>query len=167
MIVIPLVVLGGLVAFYSYVNPSANPVISRQQVVSGAVSYGEDTVRMVDIPVRQEGTDLVFSLASVKQHRLVRFFYDGGKTERYVMAYIDPQGRLVTSMSISEHCGSTEFFLLNNQIYCAHCPSHWDMMTMEAYACCGRYYPDPIPSRVVGDDVHVAKRSVEEWAGRL
>ena len=83
------------------------------------------------------------------------------------MAYIAPDGRLVTAISISDHCGSTEFKIKDNKIYCAHCPSVWDMMTMEAYTCCAKYYPDPIPSRVAGNEVHVAKDLVEKWAGRL
>jgi hypothetical protein len=41
------------------------------------------------------------------------------------------------------------------------------MATMEAYACCAKYYPDPIPSRVTGDEVRIRKSAVREWAGRL
>jgi hypothetical protein len=41
------------------------------------------------------------------------------------------------------------------------------MMTMEAYACCAQYYPDPIPSRVVGNEVRISRDVVEKWAGRL
>jgi uncharacterized membrane protein len=122
---------------------------------------------MATVGFREEGEDLVFSLDDLKNHRLVRFEYLGGKTPRTLMAYIAPDGRLVTAMSLSEHCGSTEFEIRNNQIHCSRCPSHWDMMTMEAYACCAQYYPDPIPSRVVGNEVRIRKSIVENWAGRL
>jgi hypothetical protein len=122
---------------------------------------------MMPVSFSVEGDDIVFSLADLRKGRLVRFEYTGGKTPRPLMAYIAKDGRLVTAISVSEHCGSTEFRIMDNRIYCAHCPSQWDMMTMEAYACCAKYYPDPIPSRVVGETVRIKKEVVEEWTGRL
>jgi uncharacterized protein len=167
MVLFPIVIIAGLAIFYAYVNPSVHAVIQKQPIVAPPADYDSNFVSMVDIPVREEGPDLVFSLAALKRNRLIRFEYAGGKTMRYIMAYVAPDGRLVTAMSISDHCGSTEFRIKNNKIYCARCPSYWDIMTMEAYACCAKYYPDPIPSRVIGDEVHVAKDVITNWAGRL
>ena len=159
--------LFGLVFFVIYITPSTHKVIQGQPVVASPADYDSNTVEMKRVSFHEENGDLVFSLEDVKNQRLVVFEYTGGKTPRSVMAYVAPDGRLVTAISLSEHCGSTEFTIKDNQIYCAHCPSHWDMMTMEAYACCAQYYPDPIPSRVVRDEVHVSKDVVEEWVGRL
>ena len=167
LVVFPIVVVALVVVFATYITPSVHPVIREQPVVADEHSYDAVPVTMVDIEVKEVEGDLVFSLDDLRKHRLVRFTYTGGKTERAVMAYLAPDGRLVTAISLSEHCGSTEFTIKDNMIYCARCPSHWDMMTMEAYACCAKYYPDPIPSRVVGADVHVAKEDVNRWAGRL
>lgn len=167
LIVFSTLLLFGLVFFVVYITPAVHPVIQTQPIVAEPYTYDSTAVEMTSIPFRQEGDDLVFSLDDLRQHRLVRFEYTGGKTPRNIMAYIAPDGRVVTSISLSEHCGSTEFTIKDNQIYCARCPSHWDMMTMEPYACCAQYYPDPIPSRVVGDEVHVAKEVVERWVGRL
>jgi uncharacterized Zn finger protein (UPF0148 family) len=157
----------GLGFFYFYITPSIHPVIRSQPVVAEPMEYGPEFVTMVDVPVRDDGNDLVISLSDVKQHRLVRFEYKTSLTTRSVMAYLARDGRLVTSISVSEHCGSNEFKIKESKIFCARCPSNWDMMTMEAYACCQRYYPDPIPSRVVGDEVRIAKSTIENWAGRL
>jgi hypothetical protein len=157
----------GLAFFVAYIIPSTHPVIGDQPVVAEAADYGPIPVGMVTVPYKLDGDDFVFSLDSLKQHRLIRFDYTGGKTPRSVMAYVGTDGRLVTAISLSEHCGSTEFTIQDNQIHCARCPSRWDMMTMEAYACCGQYYPDPIPSRVTGNEVRVSRSVVEEWAGRL
>jgi hypothetical protein len=41
------------------------------------------------------------------------------------------------------------------------------MMTMEAYACCAQYYPDPIPSDIVDNEVRISEAAVKNWAGRL
>jgi uncharacterized membrane protein len=166
-VLVPLVAIGGSIIFYSYLRPSVHSVIRQQPVVAAPANYDSNFVTMTNVPFRQDGKDIVFSLDSLKKYRLIRFEYPAKNIVRPIMAYIDPEGRAVTAISLSDHCGSTEFQIKNNQIYCAHCPSHWDMMTMEAYACCGTYYPDPIPSRVVGDEVRIPKAEVEKWAGRL
>jgi len=157
----------GLALFVFYLIPSTHPVIGSQPVVAEPSDYGPVAVTMTTIPFREEAGDLVFSLDDLKRYKLIRFEYTGGKTPRAVMAYLGPDGRLVTSISSSEHCGSTEFEIKDNKIYCSNCPSNWDMMTMEAYACCAQYYPDPIPSTVVGDEVRIGKSVVQNWAGRL
>ncbi len=167
MILFPIALIAGIVIFIRYIDPSVNPIIKSQPVVAAPAEYDSNFVTMTNISSEEEGGDLVFSLSDLKQHRLVRFEYNGGQTPRSVMAYLAPTGQVVTAISISDHCGSTEFKIKDNKIYCAHCPSYWDMMTMEAFACCAKYYPDPIPSRVAGDKVRVAKVFVEKWAGRL
>jgi uncharacterized membrane protein len=167
LVVFPIAVAALIFVFTQYITPSLHPVIRNQPVVAGEQAYDSATVSMVDISAREEGDQLVFSLDDLRRNKLVRFSYSGQKTERAVMAYLASDGRLVTAISLSEHCGSTEFTLKNNMICCARCPSRWDMMTLEAYACCAKYYPDPIPSRVVGREVYVAKNKVEGWAGRL
>ncbi len=166
-IVLGVLLLAGLVLYIIYINPSAHPVIKEQPVVDSAITYDSNFVMMSEVSFREEGSDLVFSLDELKAKKLIRFEYKTPTTVRPVMAYIAPDGKLVTAISVSEHCGSTEFKIKGNQLYCAHCPSHWDIMTMEAYACCGKYYPDPIPSKVVGNDVHIQKSIIEKWAGRL
>ncbi len=167
LILFPILIVVGLVIIYNYIKPSVNSVIKQQPVIAAPMNYDSNFVTMTNVEFRQEGDDIVFSLDDVKRYRIVRFEYPAKNIVRPVMAYIDPQGRLVTAISISDHCGSTEFQIKNNQIYCAHCPSHWDMMTMEAYACCGNYFPDPIASRVAGNEVRIPKAEVEKWAGRL
>ena len=166
-VIFPIVALLGGFLIWSYINPSVNAVIKAQPVVAEPTTYGGEFVTMTPVGFHEDAGDLVFSLADLKKSRLIRFEYTGGAVPRPVMAYIGTDGRLVTAISVSEHCGSTEFKIKDNKIYCAHCPSYWDMMTMEAFACCGRYYPDPIPSRVAGDEVRISKTVVEKWAGRM
>jgi len=166
-IMFPVLFLVGGALVWTYLNPSVNPVIKAQTVVTQPVNYGSEFISMVAVNYTVEGDDIIIPLSEVTKNHLVRFEYIGGKTPRPVMAYIARDGRIVTAISVSEHCGSSEFRIKDNRIYCAHCPSYWDMMTMEAFACCGRYYPDPIPSRVEGNEVRIKKDVVEGWAGRL
>lgn len=166
-ILFPVLLIGGGLLFVQYLNPSVNAVIKDQPVITAPVEYDSNFVMMTTIESRVDGGDIVFSLDDVKRHRLVRFEYTGGKTPRQIMAYVSPTGQLVTAISLSEHCGSTEFKLKQKNIYCTHCPSNWDMMTLEAFGCCAKYFPDPIPSRVNADEVHLPKTFVDKWAGRM
>jgi uncharacterized protein len=167
LVLFSLVLIAGIALFFGYLSPSEHAVIHSQPVVAAPSDYDSTGVTMQAVAYHEEGGDLVFSLRDVQKFRLVRFEVPTATTVRPVMAYIAPDGRLVTAISVSEHCGSTEFVLRNNQIECAHCPSRWDMMTMEAYACCGKFYPDPVPSRVDGDNVRIPKAFVERWESRM
>lgn len=167
MILVPLALIAGLFIYVSFLEPGLHSVIRGQPVVSAPVQYDSTGVGMTDIRCEVRDGEIVFPLNDVLMYRLVRFHHAGGKTPRDVMAYLAPDGRVVTAISYSENCRSNEFYLENNQICCAHCPSRWDMMTMEAFACCGKYYPDPIPSRVEEGFVRIRKEEVERWAGRL
>ncbi len=165
--VFPIVVVAGILTFVRYLNPSVHEVIKAQPVVTDPFDYDTTFVESRDISFTEESGELVFPLAELKRNKLIRFEYKGGKTPRHVLAYLAPTGQLVTAISVSEHCGSTEFKIKGDKIYCARCPSNWDMMTMEAFGCCSKYYPDPIPSRIVGADVHIPAALVEKWAGRM
>jgi uncharacterized membrane protein len=167
LIVGSIALLAVIGTFISFLNPSVHKIIQDQETVAPPADYGSEFVETVDVAIREDGDDVLFSLNDVKRHKLIRFEYKGGKTPRPIMAYIAPTGQVVTAVSVSEHCGSTTFKIKENKIFCAQCPSNWDMMTMEAYACCAKYFPDPIPSRVVGDDVRISKATIEKWAGRL
>lgn len=166
-ILFPVLLLAGVGMFIWYVNPSVHPVIKKQPVVAEPADYGPEFVEAKQVFFREEGDDFIFSLDDLKRHRLVRFEYVSPTLKRAVIAYLGTDGRLVTAIGVSEHCGSTEFKIKDNKIYCAKCPSNWDMMTMEAYACCQKYFPDPIPSRVEGDEVHIKRDVVVKWAGRF
>lgn len=166
--VLLLVILAaGLIIFFIYINPSTHSVIQHQPVVSSPPVPDTGFVMMYPLTARDAGDRIAIPLQEVQRHRLVVFEMQTRTTVRPLLAYIAPDGRIVTAISVSEHCGSTEFKVKDDKIYCARCPSNWDMMTMEAYACCAKYYPDPIPSTVEGDEVLIEKSVIERWAGRL
>lgn len=167
LVLFPLVLAAGVGLFYAYLTPSIHPVIKDQPIVATPADYDSSTVTMTPVSFREDGGDIVFALADLLRYRFVRFEVPTPTTVRPVMAYLSPDGRVVTAISVSEHCGSTEFVLRNNQIECARCPSRWDSMTMEAYACCAKYYPDPVPSRVQGGEVRIPKVLVDKWSGRM
>lgn len=167
LVLFPLLALGGLWALWSYLDRSEHPVVQNQPVVADPRVYDSTGVKATVITPTVSGRDIAVPLEAVLRHSLVRFEYTEGTTPRWLLAYVATNGKLVTAISLSEHCGSTDFLLKGDQILCANCPSRWNMTSFEAYACCGRYYPDPIPSRVEGQSVLIARADVDRWAGRL
>ena len=161
------VVVAGVAAFASQLLRTYHPVIDDQPVVAMATVYGDEPVASVSVVASMEGGFITIRLRDVTEHKLVRFFDPERQQEIPMIAYITPTGKLVTAMSSSEHCGSTDFFLRGNNIHCANCASYWNMSSLEAYACCARYYPDPVPSTVDGDKIHIEAAAIRRWEGRL
>jgi len=167
LVLFPVLAIGGLWLLWSYLHRSEHPVIQSQPVVAEPRMYDSAGVKPTVIAASIVGSDIVIPLDAVKQNGIVRFEYNAGATPRWLLAYVATNGKLVTAISLSEHCGSTEFLLRGDQIVCANCPSRWNMTSFEAYACCGKYYPDPIRSRVEGANVLIARADVDRWAGRM
>ena len=165
--VIVVVVLGGVAIFADQLLRTYHPVVADQPVVAMTTVYQDTRIPSVPITAVMEKGTIAISLKDVKEHRLVRFFDPEGKQQIPLIAYITPTGKLVTAMSTSEHCGSKDFYLQGNNIHCTNCASYWNMSSFEAYACCARYYPDPIPSQVSGDQVLIDAAKVRTWGSRL
>jgi hypothetical protein len=161
------VVLGGVLIFANQLLRTYNPIIAEQPTVAMTAVASDERINSVSVKAHMEGGFITISLNEVKEHLLVCFFDPDGKQEIPLIAYITPTGKLVTAMSISEHCGSRDFYLQGNDIHCSNCPSYWNMASLEAYACCARYYPDPLPSSLVGDRIRIDARIVRQWQSRL
>ncbi len=164
-IVVVLVV--GIGAFLDQLLRTFHPVIERQPDVAMVTMYRDEQIRSTPVEAVMIGGKIGVPLRIVQEHKLVRFFDPEKVQEVPVIAYITPQGKLVTAMSKSEQCGSTDFYLSGNNIHCASCGSYWNMASMEAYACCQRFYPDPIPSSVSGDMVVIDPAAVRQWQSRF
>lgn len=165
--VIAAIVIGGILIFADQLLRTYHPVVSDQPVVAMTTVYSETRIPSVQVDALMENGFITISLNDVKNHKLVRFFDPEGKQQIPMIAYVTPTGKLVTAMSTSEHCGSRDFYLQGNNIHCANCASYWNMSSLEAYACCARYYPDPIPSAVSGDRVRIDPSRVRTWESRL
>lgn len=161
------ILLGGIGIFLEQLLRTYHPVIDGQPTVALMTMYRDEQIRSTPVEATMVNGMIAVPLRLVQEHRLVRFFDPERIQEIPVIAYITPQGKLVTAISRSDHCGSTDFYLSGNNIHCASCPSYWNMASLEAYACCQRYYPDPVPSTVLGDMVVINAAEVRQWQGRL
>lgn len=157
-------VAAGLWAFYSDAFRSYHPVIAAQPEIGSVGASGRINSSLVT--ARKEGPFIIISAAELRQRRIVRFFDPESVQTVPVLAYITPAGRVVTAMSISENCRSKDFYLEGENIHCASCPSIWNASSLEAYACCQKYYPDPIPSTLLGDEVRIEASAIRSWQTR-
>lgn len=169
-LVISIIAVAFLVLFSTYLRVlfrQYHPVIEEQPEIVIPIDYGLETkTPSTEISVRLDGDDIVVPLELIKRHKLVRFADPGGVQTIPLIAYVTPEGKIVTAMSLSENCRSTDFYLQGHNIHCAACPSYWNMSSLEAYACCQRYYPDPIPSSLVGNEIRISLQRVRNWQPR-
>lgn len=163
-----IVVLLGLANYFKVLFRQFHPVIERQPSIVVEIQYGiQQQWRSRDIEVRIERGLISVPLKAVQEYKLVRFSDPEQVQTVPMLAYITPEGKVVTAMSASEQCGSTEFYLEGHNIHCARCPSYWNMSSLEAYACCQRFYPDPVPSKLVGDNLLIDPQIVRSWKSRM
>lgn len=156
-----------LVTLYNYIYFEEHDVIAVQPVVSDPVDYTDREIPMTDIAGTVENGYFTFPLQQVLDHKLVRLEYQGPTAIIPILAYISTRGKLVTSISISEPSNSSRFTIINNEIHNNNCPSHWELDSMRALACCGNNHPDPIPSIVRDGKVMIATSTIENWRRRL
>ncbi|MBI4427743.1 MAG: DUF2318 domain-containing protein [Ignavibacteriales bacterium] len=156
----------GLFAYVRDAFRTYHPVIEKQPALMQSIATASEKIASKNVPARIEGPFLVVSLKELSEHRLIRFFDPQRIQNIPAIAYLTPDGKLVTAMSISENCRSTDFYLEGENIHCASCPSYWNMTSLEAYACCQKYYPDPIPSTILGDEIRIELQTVRNWKTR-
>ncbi|MBI2619173.1 MAG: DUF2318 domain-containing protein [Ignavibacteriales bacterium] len=160
------VLAAGLMVYVRDAFRMYHPVIEKQPALMQYVVGTSDKIPSRNVEAKIEGPFLVVSLKDVTEHRLIRFFDPQGNQNVPIIAYLTPGGKLVTAMSISENCRSTDFYLEGENIHCASCPSYWNMTSLEAYACCQKFYPDPIPSTVLGDEIRIEVQTIRNWKTR-
>ncbi len=159
---------GGMAAYLNVLLREFHPVIAEQPLVVVPIAYGiEQKIPSQQITARLVEGKIVIPLKAVMDYKLVRFFDPEEVQPIPMLAYITPEGKVVTAISKSENCQSTDFYLKGHNIHCASCPSYWNMSSLEAYACCQKYYPDPIPSSLVGEEIHIDVALMRSWKTRL
>ncbi|MBM4160690.1 MAG: DUF2318 domain-containing protein [Ignavibacteria bacterium] len=168
VVVVVVVLALGLTSYLGVLFREYHPVIANQPSIVVPIDYGvSQKTSSTLIEARLEDGSIVIPLKAVTAHKLVRFFDPERVQQVPVLAYTTPEGKIVTAMSISENCRSTDFYLEGHNIHCAACPSYWNMSSLEAYACCQKFYPDPIPSRLVDNEIRINAEVVRSWKSRI
>jgi len=161
------VFLSGVGYFYETISRTYHPVIDHQPSLGYGVSPSSEKIMSTKTTATIDGNDIIVSTETVKNNRIVRVNDPDGIQNVPILIYITPHGKVVTAMSISEACRSNDFYLEGDDIHCANCPSYWNMESLEAYACCQKYYPEPIPSTIAAGQIRIDKNLVQHWRTRL
>ena len=156
------------VVFVRSLPGGEHPVIQAQP----SLSYGEhyDGVKLTATAVESkvENGYIIISLPQVLEKKMVSFTYDGKSKKVEMIAYVNPQGKLVTSIAMCEPCNSKSFHTESQDLVCDNCGTRWNFTTLEGISgACQKYPPDPIPSQIVGSEVRISERLVSEWKMRI
>lgn len=143
-------------------------IIDNQPQIIGSVEYPESRFDMRNTNYTVEGDYLVLPLDEVLDKKFVRFVYKSSLRDIPLLAYVNEDGSLVTSISMCEPCNSTTFHIKGDELVCNSCGSTWELNTLkEVSGSCGKYPPDPIPSKVEGNKIFISIKSVENWRRRV
>ena len=160
------VFLIGALTFYREAFREFHPIIAKQPTVSTSLKPNGEKIASTIITATVQGPFIIIPLNEVIEKRIVRFYDPEQKLSVPLLAYITPSGRVVTAISSSENCRSTDFYLEGENIHCASCPSYWNASSLEAYACCQKFYPDPIPSTLLGNELRIESAAARKWQPR-
>jgi hypothetical protein len=161
------VFVAGVLYFALTLTRNYHPIIADQPSTGYGTTPGQSKIESRNVKARIDAGDIVIDVETVTSGGLVRFTDPEGIQTIPIIAYVTPRGKIVTAMSISESCRSDNFFLQGNNIHCASCPSYWHMESLEAYACCQKYYPDPIASVIERGILRIPLTTVREWRTRI
>ncbi|HTX18347.1 MAG TPA: Fe-S-containing protein [Bacteroidota bacterium] len=156
------------VVFVRSLPGGEHPVVRNQPVVVQSVDYTGTKLTMIPVDCRVDNGYIVIALSDVVEKRMVGFTYQGKTKSVDLLAYINPQGKVVTSIAMCEPCNSKSFHTESQEIVCDNCGTRWNFTTLEGISgSCQKYPPDPIPSQVVGNEVRISERLVENWKMRI
>lgn len=147
----------------------------RQRYTGGDYFIGEQpdyrgrTIGMSSIDYQVTEGRITFALSEVLNKELVYMFHrtkNGQETP--LMAYVSPEGRLVTAVAVCEPCLSLSFHMNGNELVCDSCGTRWQLNDLSGIAGgCLEYPPEEIPYQVQEGQVQVDLELVESWTPRV
>jgi uncharacterized protein len=157
-----------IVAFINNLPGGKNPIVEEQPVVASDINYKGVRLTMTPVSDSVGNGFIIIPLSVVEEKKMVTFTYEGKNKTMNLLAFINPEGRLVTCIALCEPCNSTSFHTESNQLVCNNCGTRWNLTTLAGISgTCQKYPPDPIPSTVVGNEVRIPVSEVEQWKMRI
>ncbi len=157
-----------LVLFLTHLPGGANPVIAKQPEVAMASSYTDLALKPTAIAVEERDGKLRFPLSALLEDKIVSFDYTTESRTIPLLAYISPEGKLVTAIRLCEPCNSTTFRIEGTELACGNCDTRWKLNNLEGLqGSCQKYPPAPIPSTIAGNYVVVDRKVVLDWKIRI
>ena len=156
------------IVFVKSLPGGEHPVIQAQPSLSPGEQYDGVKLTATAVEAKVENGYIVISLPKILEKKMVSFTYDGKSKKVEMIAYVNPQGKLVTSIAMCEPCNSKSFHTESQDLVCDNCGTRWNFTTLEGISgACQKYPPDPIPSQIVGSEVRISERLVSGWKMRI
>ncbi|KAB2850347.1 MAG: DUF2318 domain-containing protein [Ignavibacterium sp.] len=156
------------IIFYINAKPSKEEVVIKQQPkITDAVNYPLTRFdHFYSIAFARDGK-IILPLDVVKEKKFVKFDYQGTNSSIPLLAFITEDGKVVTAISLCEPCDSKDFHIQGSNLICNSCGTTWDLNNLDAISgSCGKYPPDPIPSKIVGNEIQIDEYVVTSWTRR-
>lgn len=162
------VLFGSLVIYFATTKTKEEQVISEQPEVTSPIEYPASGYNMRPMEAQLINGKVILPLDDVLEKKFVRFVYKNATTEIPLLAYINEDGTLITSISMCEPCNSTTFHIVSDELVCNSCGSTWNLNDLNPISgSCGKYPPDPIPSKVSGNQIQIDEADVLSWKRRV
>jgi hypothetical protein len=157
-----------LYLFVVHLPGGAHPVIANQPEVAMASMYMGLSISPEPIQADVDGGRISFPLSTVQQYHAVSFEIKTPTGSVPLLAYISPEGKLVTSIRMCEPCNSKNFRIEGTELACGNCETRWKLNNLEGIqGTCQKYPPDPIPSIVEGNKVIIEESVIRNWKMRI
>ncbi len=165
--IIAIFMLGGAAFWIMEGETTTHPKIGSQQKVLEGVDYSGKTISMADIEAKVEGGKISIPVDVLKEKKIVRFEYEGHGMKVPLLAYVTPDGSVVTAVSMCEPCQSTRFHIEGKTLVCDACATEWDLETLKGInGDCVNYPPPVIPSIIEKDRILIEEKAVLDWKPR-
>lgn len=167
-ITLVLLFVGVIAIYFSTTKTKEEEVISGQPEIMDSYYYPPGNVTLKSISAVVQSNNVVISLNDVREYKFVSFSYESEKGLIPLLAYINEDGKVVTAIRMCEPCNSQSFHISGNELICDACGTTWKVNNLKAISgSCGKYPPDPIPSELVDDEIHIARSAIESWQRRV
>ena len=153
---------------YNKQSAKSNDVIENQTQVTNSVSYPSTRYDAVYTLASVKDGKIILPLDVVKEKKMVKFDLAGTSEKLPILAYLTEDGKVMTAISMCEPCNSTDFHINGSNLICNSCGTTWNLNTLDPISGgCSKYPPDPIPNKVVGKEIQIEEKFVNNWKRRV
>src|SRR5512142_1811880 len=114
---IALLLLGAMIVLLvRHLPGGAHPVIEAQPVVAMAATFMGQKLEPATVTARVAGGEIIISLPEVLDKKIVQFDYEESNNVVPLLAFITPEGQLVTSIRLCEPCNSRTYSIDGDEL---------------------------------------------------
>lgn len=165
---ITLVFIAVIIYYLQGKSSKEGNIIENQPKVSASVRYPLTRYDHAYSVAFSKNGKIIFPLDGVKERKFIKFDYMANNSTIPLLAYLTEDGKVITAISICEPCNSNSFHISGKNIICNSCGTTWNLNDLSAVSgSCSKYPPDPVPSKVVGNEIQIDENLITGWTRRI